>query len=159
MKKGNGRPSAFSQEVADAICMGIMEGRGLRSICADPDMPGTATVYAWLVKYNGFQEQYTYAREVQADVYFDEVVNIADTEPDPQVARNRIDARKWAAGKLRPKRYGDKIGVEHSGTVGMGAVVINVRPAEVAGAACAPALDVTQVVPALAEGGEPHAHE
>ncbi len=31
--------------------------------------------------------------------------------------RLQVDARKWYAGKLRPKVYGDKIQQEHSGEV------------------------------------------
>ncbi|BAH73469.1 hypothetical protein [Solidesulfovibrio magneticus] len=142
-KKVAGRPCSFSQEVADAVCQGIMEGRGLRSICADPGMPGPATVYSWLTKYASFQEQYALAREVQADVYFDEVVSIADNEPDPQIARNRIDARKWAASKLRPKRYGDRLEVEHQGGVGMNAVQITISPATPLAPAMPAVLDVT----------------
>jgi hypothetical protein len=34
---------------------------------------------------------------------------IADTEKDPAIARNRMDARKWYAGKVSPKKWGDKI--------------------------------------------------
>ena len=53
------------------------------------------------------------AREKQADFYADEIITIADTEPDAAIARVRIDARKWTASKLRPKVYGDR--VKHSG--------------------------------------------
>ena len=49
------------------------------------------------------------AREKQADFCAGEIVTIADTEPDAAIARVRIDARKWVASKLRPKRYGDKL--------------------------------------------------
>jgi hypothetical protein len=36
----------------------------------------------------------------------DEVISIADTDPDPKNARVRIDARKWLFEKLAPKKYG-----------------------------------------------------
>ena len=42
---------------------------------------------------------------------------IADTEDDAGKARVRIDARKWLAGKMKPKVYGDKQTVEHQGGV------------------------------------------
>jgi hypothetical protein len=32
-------------------------------------------------------------------------------------SRLRVETRKWMAGKLRPKVYGDKIDVEHGGSV------------------------------------------
>ena len=59
------------------------------------------------------------AREEQADFHADEIIEIADTEPDPNKARVRIDARKWKAAKMQPKKYGDKIDLNHSGAVEM----------------------------------------
>lgn len=38
--------------------------------------------------------RYARGREEQADFYADEIVTIADTEPDAAIARVRIDARK-----------------------------------------------------------------
>lgn len=37
-----------------------------------------------------------------------------------QIARSRlrVDARKWAAAKLAPKKYGDRIAHEHGGAGG-----------------------------------------
>jgi len=109
-----GRPSGYSVDVADTICQEIMTGKSLRTICAQEDMPGASTVYSWLREHPEFQEAYVQAREVQADVLADEIIEIADTEPDAQVARNRIDARKWLASKLRPKKYGDHLKLDHT---------------------------------------------
>ena len=36
---------------------------------------------------------------------------------DPNAARVAIDAYKWSAGKRRPRRYGEKLEVENTGTV------------------------------------------
>jgi len=126
------RPSSFTQEIADAICEGIAEGRSLRSICQDEAMPNKATVFRWLADdaFTLFRDQYTRAREAQADVLFDEILQIADdgtrdtyTDKDGNertdqdvIARSRlrVDARKWMAGKLRPKVYGDKVDLTHA---------------------------------------------
>ena len=129
-----GRPSEFSQDTADLICFRLSEGESLRSICADDALPSKATVMRWLRASSEFRDQYAHAREAQADTLFDEVLEIADnsandTEVDDEtgavrvnhevVARSklRIDARKWMAGKLRPKVYGDKLDLEHSGAI------------------------------------------
>lgn len=77
------------------------------------------------------------AREAQADAIFDEILDIADDGSNDWMERHdaeggsigwkengeaigrsrlRIDARKWMAGKLRPKVYGEKLGVEHDVT-------------------------------------------
>lgn len=124
-----GRPSEFTQEIADAICERIADGESLRSICTDDDMPNKATVFRWLAKNPDFSDQYARARETQADTLFDECLDIADDGRNDWVERERkdgttyialneeaiarsrlrLDARKWMAGKLRPKVYGDKM--------------------------------------------------
>ena len=71
-----------------------------------------ATVMKWLGQQASFAEQYARARETQADTIFDEIVDLADeagfTNERIAKARLQIDARKWVAGKLRPKKYGEK---------------------------------------------------
>jgi hypothetical protein len=51
---------------------------------------------------------YTRAREERADLVADEIITIADTEPDPNKARVMIDARKWWAARVNPKKYGGR---------------------------------------------------
>ncbi len=88
-----------------------------------------------------FRAQYAHAREMQADTLFDEALDIADDGTNDwmerldkdgneifdhehvQRSRLRVDTRKWAAGKLAPKKYGDKF--QH---VGEGGGPIRVRP-------------------------------
>ena len=113
----SGRPSTFSEKIADAVCESIADGESLRAICKDPDMPSKSSVCKWLGQHEAFADQYARARDAQADAHFDEIVHIADTEEDPQRARVRIDARKWTAGKQRPKKYGDRLGVDLDGQV------------------------------------------
>ncbi len=103
-----GRPTSFTADCADAICARVMDGAILADICRDADMPDRRTVYRWFKAHDDFRLMYAHAREARADMIADEVINIADTEPDPNKARVRIDARKWYAAKLNPKRYGDR---------------------------------------------------
>lgn len=111
-----GRPTEWTEEKKSEqqayICEQIANGRSLIDICKEDGRPGYSTVLAWRSKDADFQEQYARAREDQADWHADEIVSIADTEPDAAKARNRIDARKWKAGKLKPKTYGDRLNVE-----------------------------------------------
>lgn len=87
-------------------------------------MPVQSTVYLWLSRFNEFSEMYTKAREDQADTLADEIQAIADAEPkvifdDAGNAkydsahinwmRLRMDARKWVAAKLKPRKYGDRV--------------------------------------------------
>jgi hypothetical protein len=57
----------------------------------------------------------TRARQLQADHFVDEIIEIIDTETDPNRARVRMDGRKWVAAKQAPKKYGDKIDHTHGG--------------------------------------------
>lgn len=122
-----GRPSKFTQTLADNICERIANGESLRNICRDAAMPNQDTVHSWLNKDKEFSEQYTRARARQEDSYFEDLIEIADcVVPDAaEVAKARvqIDARKWVLSRMNPKKYGDKVQTELSG-----AVQIETRP-------------------------------
>ena len=118
-----GRPSEYSEAIAAVICERLATGESLKRICDDANMPSRPAVFDWLRAHPEFSDRYARAREAQADHFVDEIVTIADTEVDPQTARNRIDARKWVAGKMRPKVYGDRAVHEHSGPGG-GAIIV-----------------------------------
>jgi len=128
-----GVPSIYSDEIAMHITTELVEGRSLRSICRDDEgIPSVATVVKWLAnpKHAEFRAQYTLAREAQADMLAEEIVDISNetvmgeettTKPDGSVEvragdmlghrKLQIDARKWYASKLAPKKYGDKLGI------------------------------------------------
>lgn len=115
-----GRPSIYSQELADRICERLASGESLRSICRDDGMPSWPTISKWLNEKPDFVTQYARAREDQAEAHADRIIEIADDDSiDPNHKRIMVDARKWVASKLKPKRYGDKAEVEHSGNVGL----------------------------------------
>ncbi len=134
-KRKTGRPSLYTDALAAEICRRLAEGETLRSVCRDKAMPDKATILRWLAdkKKADFREQYVYAREMQADALFDEALEIADdasgdwfTDKDGkkvldheniQRSRLRVDTRKWAAGKMAPKKYGDKLDL--GGSIGL----------------------------------------
>ena len=125
-----GAPTTYNHHIAQVICIRIAEGESLREIVKEPGMPDRSTVYDWLLRHPEFADQYARAREEQADTLADEIIAIADEQPEViavtdkktgaliehkldgaflQWQKNRIDARKWTAMKLKPKKYGDKI--------------------------------------------------
>ena len=125
-----GRPTIYTQQLANLICLRIAEGESLREIVRSEGMPERATVYDWLLRRPDFADQYTRAREEQADTLADEIIAIADEQPEIipvvdkrtgeliehkldnaflQWQKNRIDARKWTAMKLKPKKYGERV--------------------------------------------------
>lgn len=122
-EKKLGRPSSYTKEKAAEICARLVNGESLRAICRDDNMPDVKTVYLWMAQNETFLQQYTKAKEDQADTLQEDILDIADTEPmqvvdDKGVARIdsahvnwmrlRIDSRKWIASKLKPKKYGER---------------------------------------------------
>ena len=98
------------------------------------------TMQEWIYEDPTRTARYVRAREERADVLADEIVSISDEKEvsanyngenvtlaldATAVARNRlrVDARKWAASKLKPRVYGDKVVQEHIGADG-GAIKI-----------------------------------
>ena len=132
-KKKVGAPTTYNHHIAQVICIRIAEGESLRQILRTDGMPAQSTVYEWLLRHPEFAENYTRAREEQADTLADEIIDIADEQPEVvavvdkktgaliehkldgaflQWQKNRIEARKWTAMKLKPKKYGDRVAVE-----------------------------------------------
>jgi hypothetical protein len=107
-KNVGGRPSSYSPELAEAICEHIAGGRSLRSFCQAEGAPNKTTVLRCVRDNQQFAQMYALAREVQADMLADECIDIADQAGEVNIARLRIDTRKWTAAKLAPKKYGDK---------------------------------------------------
>lgn len=126
-----GRPTAYTEELGLKICSLIARGMPLTKICKRDGMPCLATVYGWMwggkekCKHPEFLDMYEQARLDQADTLADEIIEIADdgendtytNEDGFAVVRNdvvqrsrlRVDARKWVAAKLKPKKYGDQL--------------------------------------------------
>ena len=79
----------------------------------------TTTLKRWLREDEALRAHYACAREDQADSFADEIIETSrDASLDPNDRRVRIDALKWAAGKRKPKVYGDKVLTEHGGPGG-----------------------------------------
>jgi len=98
----------------------IANGGTIRE-AADEIKVDPSTITRWLQDESrvALRTQYAHAREAQADAFADEIVDVArDKVRDPAQARVLIDALKWAAGKRKPKVYGDKVTTEHSGPGG-----------------------------------------
>lgn len=106
----------YCQEVADRIIDSLAEGNSLVStLKEDEELPRYSTVMQWLRTNPSFAAMYARAREDQADHDADKIGDIAEQvvagEIDPQAARVAIDAYKWAAGKRKPRVYGDRLAV------------------------------------------------
>ena len=136
-----GRPSDYTEALAETICVRLIEGESLREICESEEMPDKATVLRWLVKHDQFRDQYTQARELQSETDMDEIVGIADDSScdlgfkevtdasgksakpvfladHVQRAKLRIDTRLKRAEKMHPRKYGVQSKTELTGANG-----------------------------------------
>ena len=122
-----GEPTKRTPELIERICNGIAEGKSASSMCIEVGI-SKQTLWRWLDEDQELSDQYARAKELCAELYVSQIIAIADESDndisvDPDTgkeytnhdviarARLRVDARKWYASKLAPKRYGDKVQV------------------------------------------------
>lgn len=130
-----GRPTDYTQELADKICAQLAQGDSMRTVCVADDMPAMTTMFRWLREKPEFKQQYEKAKEEAADALAEDMLDIADDASNDwmvvhrkddsegwqlngehvQRSRLRIDTRKWIAAKLKPKKYGDKLDMTTNG--------------------------------------------
>lgn len=121
--------SKFTQELADAICAELADGKSLNEACKAEGMPAESTVRGWaLDDVEGFAAKYTRARAIGYERLADEILSISDTtQPGVKTKVNdkgeiettegdmiehrrlRVESRKWMLAKMLPKVYGDKV--------------------------------------------------
>ena len=116
--------SKFTQELADAICADLAEGKSLRKAAENAGVTHSS-VLEWEASNKVFANQYARARSAGYALLADELIQIADdgqndtytddagnerTNQDV-IARSRlrVDTRKWMLSKMLPKVYGDKL--------------------------------------------------
>lgn len=140
-KRKPGRPTTYTAAAGSVICDRIAGGESLRSICRDAKMPHMKSVLRWVFNdaLKDFRAKYELAREIQAEVIFEETVEIADdasediqkisfktkkgtlkimSQPNRVAvdrARLRVDTRKWFLARMAPKKYAEKIDITSGG--------------------------------------------
>lgn len=110
-----GRPTSYSREIAEEIAARVAEGASLKGISEQDGLPALRTMVRWTAEHLEFQRMLALARLEKADVLFEESIEIADEKVTDmtQATRNRlrVQARQWAAARLHPARYAEKIGL------------------------------------------------
>lgn len=118
----------FSEELFESICSKLeTTAIGLHVICKEAGI-APKTFYSWLDDEN-LRNRYTRARDIQADLLADQIIQLADDKSHDtqagefgevgnaaaiQRSRLQVEARKWIAAKLKPKKYGDKVEVDQT---------------------------------------------
>ena len=134
-----GRPSKYSEALADRIVEAMIDGSDLVAICQQPGFPDRASVYRWAAERPDFAARLEQAREALGDIAAFEIGQIAAScTPESAVAdRVKLAALQWRASRLAPRRYSERRVNELVGAGG-GPVAVEARPA---------AIDVTALTP------------
>ena len=122
--------SERKEEIIKIVLQRISEGESLRAILPiGNDLISREYFNQWLHEDTTLVDRYTHAREERADKIFEDIIDIADNkENDISISENgvvlnsefvqrsklKIDARKWMLSKMLPKKYGDKLDIDHT---------------------------------------------
>jgi len=122
------------QKIFNEICDKVVNNKTSFNKAIEESEINLMTFYRWLTKSDPFKERYKYARDIRADVLFEEIIDIADTTEEgtktkdtpkglitetgdmTEHRRLKIDARKWVASRMNPKKYGNTPISENDGT-------------------------------------------
>ena len=124
----------LNDEAKAEITSRIAHGETLRAICRDPRMPSWNTVYTWINQDKQFAEAMDDARLLGAEAIAQECVDIADDGTNDwmekfdkdgrslgyflngehvQRSKLRIETRLKLLAKWHPKKYGEKMDLNH----------------------------------------------
>ena len=136
-KRPIGRPpEPVPADKVEEICEWIAQGKTLRQWCRENGIH-YSTVYLWMEKDEDFSQRFARARDIGTDCIADEIMDIADTQKegvttkitDRGVEETRedmlghrklqVETRLKLLAKWNPKKYGDKVGVQHEGGVSL----------------------------------------
>ena len=120
-RRPRGRPpEPVDPAKAEAICQWVSDGNTLMSWCEANKVP-VRTVHDWLSRDAAFSANYARARIDMGDAIAARMRDLAaqpsDHPDDVQHRRLMLDTDKWLLARWYPNRYGDRVGVEHSGGI------------------------------------------
>lgn len=128
-----------SESLENLILEAIADGQSTTAACAQAGVSRTA-LYHWMQADRDLVDKYARAKDLAADLYAEQIIEIADdtsrdwivnTKGEKVVDREavqrsglRMDARKWYAARVAPRKYGDRPGTDANlGGQGAGRVI------------------------------------
>lgn len=122
-------------EIETEILARVAKGESIRKICGpdrDDFLPSVVAWYEWLDSDADLVKRYTRASDLRSDMMFEGMIEIADDATNDfmatekgeafnaehvQRSKLRIETRKWMLAKMQPKKYGDKLDLNHNGSL------------------------------------------
>ena len=117
--KADGQTKA---EIIQSVLDGMYAQESASEMCRRAGI-SLSLFFKWVNEDPDVGEQYARAREARADVFFEQLDDIGEdammAESAVQVAglRLKADNLKWKLARMAPKKYGEKLQTEHSGSV------------------------------------------
>ena len=121
MKSKGGRPTTYTDKLAERIIERIMSGESVADIVKDPAMPANSTLYKWLAEKRTFSESYAHALEFRThlkaeqrhSILEDAMLELAQGNmPEGfnfnvwgNLVKEKIRAIEWDAERLAPRKY------------------------------------------------------
>lgn len=111
----------------------MKEGLSLTKACEFEGMPSHSTFCRWMDDDKELANHYARAREIRADLLFEQMFDIANNERETTIttetangitrttrdneqrSKLQIDAIKWAIARMAPKKYGEKLDLTTDG--------------------------------------------
>jgi len=117
-----GRPDGYTDEMADFICDLIAShSLSIAKLIEMYELPSKEAITLWLSKHPYFMTKYIIAKRMQAIAMTDEIIDLSDCETYTddkgvkradsgmvQIAKMKVEHRKWQAVCLAPKIFGTK---------------------------------------------------
>src|SRR4030095_3124698 len=105
---------AILRKVFPDLLASLADGRAMRTELQRHGI-NWETFQRYIDSRPDLREQYSPARRICVEAYVSEIVPMSDAVIGEEMSvvtatRNAVDARKWVAGKLAPREYGDAPG-------------------------------------------------
>lgn len=103
----------YTPDLGLRICDWVAQGRSLTKVGNMSSMPSRRTIRKWEEEHPEFAKRLEKANEDGADTIADKIREyteaVAKGTMDPQAGRVAIDALKWTASKLKPRKYAERV--------------------------------------------------
>jgi len=109
-----GRPTLYSDELAEQICLRLASGESLIGICKDKSLPCRSTVFGWMLKdeHKPFLDKYLHARAIAGHACADKLLSLVNelesSSIEPSIAREMSSNLRWSAERMAPRYYSPK---------------------------------------------------
>ena len=128
------KKEAFDK-IINLMCTGISLNKILKDKLLSDEIerhPDYATFLDWTSKDTELDKKYVRAQEIRAEIYFDEIIEIADNQEQGTIEETsekgfktikkdatehrkiKIDSRKFAISRMNPKKFSDKLQIEQT---------------------------------------------